>query len=92
MGRTTGAREMKDLIKPIDLNDYENVDHGIEKPIRELEQQNADLLEALRKITKRCEADMFDEWSLKAIVDIGRESIEKTTGKKWDEIKEKDNE
>jgi len=34
-------------ITPIDLNDYENVDHVIEEPIRKVEQQRNEMLEAL---------------------------------------------
>ncbi len=90
---------MSKLTEKLGIKPIEEVELWVKKgrwcaasKVRKVEQQNADMLEALRKITKRCEASTFDEWSLKAIVDIGRESIEKATGKKWDEIKEKDNE
>ncbi len=79
-----------DLIKPIDLNDYENVDHAIEKPIRELEQKYREAVKALIKINKsvvehRTEDGYQDVILVMEGIEI-ENMLERQTGKSWEEL------
>ncbi len=70
-------------IEPIDLDDYENVDHAIEKPIRELEQQNREMLEIIIKHLDLNQRGYFLKQK------ISKNIIEKACHPlKWEEIKE----
>ncbi len=71
-------------ITPIDLDDYENVDHAIGKPIRELEQQRNEMLEALIEVIKTDLDYNGYSYMFPELIPI----VEKATGKTWEEIKE----
>ncbi len=79
-------------ITPIDLDDYENVDHAIGKPIRELEQQRNEMLEALIKIYNSVYVNQFGDYCITSdfqdAFEIIGPLIQKATDKTWQEIKE----